>query len=140
MTASLYFLSFAALMLVAAISYSGKFGGNVAKIWAYQLFSGGAFFAAVYMITDPVTSPTSKYGRVLYGAIAGSLTVLIRISGAYPEGAAFSILIANALAPCIDYLMRGKKNTYTWRQCLGLGVALVVVACIVSASVMGGWF
>lgn len=135
-----YLLSFAALMLVGAISYAGKFGGNVGAIWAYQLFTGGAFFAAVFMITDPVTSPTSKYGRVLHGAIAGSITVLIRLGGAYPEGAAFSILIANAIAPCIDYLMRGKQNTYTWKQCLGLAVAMIAMGCIVSAIVMGGWF
>ena len=136
-----YLLSFAALMLVASISYVGKFGtGNVGEIWLYQLFTGGVMFAAVYMITDPVTSPTSKFGRVLHGAIAGSITVLIRLSGAYPEGAAFSILIANAIAPAIDYLMRGKRNTYTWKQCLGLGIAMVVMAAIVSACVMGGWF
>ena len=136
-----YFLSFALIMLVGSISYL-KINSdiNVFEVWTYQLLSGGVLFAAVFMITDPVTSPTSKYGRVLFGAIAGSITALIRVCGAYPEGAAFSILIANMLAPCIDYLMRGKKNTYTWKQCLGLGIALVLVCMIVSASVMGGWF
>ena len=97
-------------------------------------------FAGVFMITDPVTSPITKFGRVVYGATAGVITVFIRIMGAYPEGAAFSILIVNMLAPCIDYFMRGKKNTYTCKQCLGLAVALICAGCIVSASVMGGWF
>ena len=135
-----YFLSFALVMLVAVASYSGKYEGNVAKMWAYQLLSGGVIFAAVFMITDPVTSPTTKFGRVAFGAIAGSITALIRVVGAYPEGAAFSILIANTIAPALDYFMRGKPNTYTWKQCLGLGIGLVIVCCIASASVMGGWF
>ena len=135
-----YFLSFALVMLVAVASYSGKYEGNVAKMWAYQLLSGGVIFAAVFMITDPVTSPTTKFGRVTFGAIAGSITALIRVVGAYPEGAAFSILIANTIAPALDYFMRGKPNTYTWKQCLGLGIGLVIVCCIASASVMGGWF
>ena len=51
-----------------------------------------------------------------------------------------SILIVNMLAPCIDHFMRGRKNTYTWKQCLGLGVAIIIAACIISASVVGGWF
>lgn len=135
-----YILTFAALMLVACISYSVKYNGHIMKMWLYQILAGGALFAAVFMITDPVTSPTTKFGRVFFGAMAGAITVLIRLVGAYPEGAAFSILIVNMFAPTIDYFMRGKPNTYTWKQCLILGVSIVVVACIVSASVVGGWF
>ncbi len=136
-----YFLSFAILSFVASMTYVLKFdSGNMFEIWAYQLFSGGMMFAAVFMITDPVTSPTSKFGRILFGAIAGSITILIRISGAYPEGAAFSILIANLTAPCIDYLMKKSPNKYTWKQMLGLCLALIVMGVIVSASVAGGWF
>lgn len=135
-----YILSFAAIMLVACISFSVKFSGNIFEMWMYQILSGGMLFAGVFMITDPVTSPITKFGRVVYGATAGVITVFIRIMGAYPEGAAFSILIVNMLAPCIDYFMRGKKNTYTWKQCLGLALALVCAGCIISASVMGGWF
>ena len=136
-----YFLSFTVVILIAAISYYARYKtGNIAKMWAYQLLSGGVIFAAVFMITDPVTSPTTKFGRVAFGAIAGCMTAMIRTVGAYPEGAAFSILFANMMAPALDYFMRGKPNTYTWKQCLGLGVGIVLVCCIVSASVMGGWF
>ena len=136
-----YLCSFAVVMLIAAVSFL-KIDStvNVFEVWMYQILSGGMLFAAVFMITDPVTSPTSKYGRVLFGTIAGTITALIRIVGAYPEGAAFSILIANMLVPTIDHFMRGKPNTYTWKQCLGLGIGLVIVCCIASASVMGGWF
>ncbi|MGM9970448.1 MAG: RnfABCDGE type electron transport complex subunit D [Anaeroplasma sp.] len=135
-----YFLTFAIIMFIACLSYSIKFDGNVGEMWLYQILSGGVLFGAVFMITDPVTSPTTKYGRVLYAAIAACITALIRVCGAYPEGVAFSILIVNALAPCIDYFMRGKPNTYTWKQCVVLGSVIVIVCCIISASVMGGWF
>jgi electron transport complex protein RnfD len=79
------------------------------------------------MITDPVTSPTSKFGRVLYGAIAGSITVLIRISGAYPEGAAFSILIANMIACVLDHY-EWSSSRYTWKKFLAMGLLIVVPA------------
>ena len=136
-----YFLTFALLLFIAAFSYVLKYDqGNMWEIWAYQLFAGGAMFAAVFMITDPVTSPTSKFGRVLFGAIAGGITVLIRISGAYPEGAAFSILLANLAAPCIDFLLKKSPNRYTWKQALVLLSFLVLMGIVVSASVCGGWF
>ena len=135
-----YLLSFATIMLVACISEYAIKGGSIAEMWLYQILSGGILFGAVFMITDPVTSPTTKYGRLLYAAIAGAITALIRVCGAYPEGVAFSILICNMLAPCIDHFMRGKPNTYTWKQCTLLAVIIVLICCIVSASVMGGWF
>jgi len=136
-----YFLSFAVVMLIGCVSYYGRYKtGNVGEMWMYQLLAGGVVFGAVFMITDPVTSPTTKFGRVAFGTLAGCITALIRVQGAYPEGVAFSILIANMFAPCLDYFMRGKPNGYSWKQLLGLGVAVAVICCIVSASVMGGWF
>lgn len=136
-----YLLSFAVVMLIAAVSFLKIDSNiNVFEVWMYQILSGGMLFAAVFMVTDPVTSPTSKFGRILFGAIAGTITALIRVVGAYPEGAAFSILIANMLVPTIDHFMRGKPNTYTWKQCLVLGCYMIVICSIVSASVMGGWF
>lgn len=136
-----FLLSFGVVMLFACIGTYAELGkGNIMEMWLYQMLSGGVVFGAVFMITDPVTSPTSKFGRVAFASIAGCITALIRVCGAYPEGVAFSILIANMMAPCIDYFMRGKPNTYTWKQCLGLGVSIALVCVIVTASVMGGWF
>ncbi|MDE7384344.1 MAG: RnfABCDGE type electron transport complex subunit D [Anaeroplasmataceae bacterium] len=108
---------------------------SVFDLFMYEMLSGGLLFGAVFMITDPVTSPTTKFGRIAFGAMAGIITALVRYCGAYPEGVAFSILIANMFAPAMDHLMRGKKNTYTWKQLLGLGVAMVVICLIVGFSV-----
>ena len=91
-------------------------------------------------IDSEITSPTSKFGRVAFGVIAGSVTALIRFCGSYPEGAAFSILIANLCAPCIDYLMKKAPNKYTWQECLGVVVYLAILSVVVSATVAGGWF
>lgn len=136
-----YLLTFGVVIAFACIgTYAENNTANIGEMWLYQMLSGGLIFGAVFMITDPVTSPTSKFGRIAFGAIAGCITALIRVCGAYPEGVAFSILIANMLAPTIDYFMRGKPNTYTWKQCLVLGISIVLVCVIVTASVMGGWF
>ena len=68
----------------------------------FMLFSGGLMLGAVFMATDMVASPITPLGVVIYGAIIGLLTVVIRIWGGLPEGVMYAILLANALSPHID--------------------------------------
>ena len=62
----------------------------------------GLTLGAVYMATDPVTSPITKRGSWIFGAGIGGLVVLIRVFGGLPEGVMYAILIMNALVPLID--------------------------------------
>ena len=68
------------------------------------ILSGGLLFGAIFMATDYVTSPATPLGKVVYGVLAGFITVLIRKWGAYPEGVSFAILILNILNPYIEKL------------------------------------
>lgn len=66
--------------------------------------AGSVLFGAVYMVTDYVSSPTTRRGQVLYGILCGFLTVFIRLYASYPEGVSFAILFANFAVPVIDSL------------------------------------
>ena len=56
------------------------------------------------MATDPVSSPSMKLGKWIYGAFCGIVTVVIRVvNPAYPEGVMLAILMGNVFAPLIDY-------------------------------------
>ncbi len=69
-----------------------------------QLLYGGFAFAAVFMATDPVTAARTGAGKYFYGLLVGVVAVLIRTyNNGYPEGAMLAVLLANALAPLIDY-------------------------------------
>ncbi len=68
----------------------------------FMLFSGGLMLGAVFMATDMVASPITPLGVVLYGALIGFLTVIIRVWGGLPEGVMYAILLANAVSPHID--------------------------------------
>lgn len=72
---------------------------------AYKhLLLGGLVFGAVFMATDPVSSPSMPSARWAYGILCGVLTIVIReINPAYPEGTMLAILIGNIFAPLIDY-------------------------------------
>ncbi|MCP4645430.1 MAG: NADH:ubiquinone reductase (Na(+)-transporting) subunit B [bacterium] len=71
--------------------------------WHWVL--GGFAFAAVFMATDPVSSPFTGKGKLIYGFGIGTMGVLIRVlNPAYPEGWMLAILFMNMLSPLIDYV------------------------------------
>lgn len=68
----------------------------------HHLFSGGLLLGAIYMATDPVTSPITQRGCWLFAVGIGILVVVIRTFGGLPEGVMYSILLMNAATPLID--------------------------------------
>ena len=68
-----------------------------------HLFSGGTMLGAFFIATDPISASTTDKGRLIYGALIGLLTWLIRSFGGYPDGVAFAVLLANICVPLIDY-------------------------------------
>ncbi len=74
----------------------------------YQVLGGGLLLAAVFMITDYVSTPKTRLGRAVFALGCGLLTVLMRRFGTYPEGVSFAILIMNVLSPYIEKLCRKK--------------------------------
>jgi electron transport complex protein RnfD len=68
----------------------------------FHIFAGSLLIGAFFYATDVVTSPVTRWGRVVFGGGAGVLTVLIRVFGGFPEGVCYSILLMNAFTPLID--------------------------------------
>jgi electron transport complex protein RnfD len=72
----------------------------------FHLTSGGMLLGAFFIATDPVTAPLTRRGMWLFGAGVGTITMLIRIVGEYPEGMMFAVLLMNGLTPLIDRLCK----------------------------------
>lgn len=71
--------------------------------WYEHLLLGGFCFGAVFMATDPVTSPRTDGGKCIYGFLVGFFAVVIRCLGSYPEGMMLAILLMNLFTPLINY-------------------------------------
>ncbi len=134
-----YLGTFTLMVLIAGICINSKMSNvGVFQFTAFELLSGGVLFGAIYMITDPVTSPVSSPGRVMFGVIAAVATVFIRLFGAFPEGVGYSILIANMLAPTIDYY-KWSSSRFTWKKIvIILSIILVAGAIMVLGLLFGG--
>jgi electron transport complex protein RnfD len=74
----------------------------------FGILSGGIIFGAVFMASDYTTAPLTAKGKVIFGAGAGIIAMLIREFGNYPEGASYGILIMNAATPFLNRLLQKK--------------------------------
>ncbi|MBL4774616.1 MAG: RnfABCDGE type electron transport complex subunit D, partial [Mariprofundus sp.] len=72
----------------------------------FHLLAGGLILCAFFMATDPVSSPVTPVGQIVFGVGCGVLTWSIRSFGGYPEGAMFSVLLMNCAVPLIDHYCR----------------------------------
>ncbi len=68
----------------------------------FALLSGGFLFGTVFMATDPISAPKNDTARMIYGALIGVLTVIIRTFSLFTEGIMFAILIANTFVPLVE--------------------------------------
>lgn len=68
----------------------------------FHVFAGASLLGAFFIITDPVSGPTTPAGKLWFAGGVASLTYFIRVYGGFPDGVAFAVLIMNICVPLID--------------------------------------
>jgi len=113
-------------------------------IWfpTFSIFTGGVMFAAIFMITEPVSTPTNPLGKVFFALFLGVLTVLFRFVGNLPEGVGTSLILMNIFAIPIDTyagIIRSKgfkKPTMPYVTALASIFVILLVYTLVAAGNM----
>lgn len=108
---------------------------NGLGIWypIFQILSGGLFFGSIFMATDPVTSPTTNNGQILYGISLGILTVTFRYLTSYPEGVMTSILTMNMIVFILDKI--GATSKFDKKKFIIPLVLLILAGLTISYSI-----
>lgn len=68
----------------------------------FHLFCGASMLGAFFIITDPVSGPTTPNGKLYFAAGVAIITYLIRVYGGYPDGVAFAVIFMNICVPLLD--------------------------------------
>lgn len=87
------------LVYVATVAVGAWLGGQDVM---FHVLSGGLLLGAIFMATDYTTSPTTRWGKVIFALGCGVITIVIRLFGSYAEGVSFSILLMNIVTPYIE--------------------------------------
>ncbi|MFZ5950075.1 MAG: RnfABCDGE type electron transport complex subunit D [Candidatus Rifleibacteriota bacterium] len=69
---------------------------------AVNIVAGGTFFAATFMVTEPISAPVNNKARWIYAALIGFLATIIRSLSAFNAGFMFAILLGNTFGPLIE--------------------------------------
>jgi len=88
-----------------------------------MILTGMVLFAAVFLVSDPVTSPTTRNMKLLYAVIVALVTVMIRFLGNNTEGVLFAILIGNVVTP---YMNRNARSGTVKSFLQTVAIALVI--------------
>jgi electron transport complex protein RnfD len=81
---------------------------DIALVPMIEIMSGGILLGAFYMAIDPVTSPSTSLGKIVFGIGCGILTFTIRKFSFFPDGVCFAIILMNIFVPLIDKYTRPK--------------------------------
>ena len=79
------------------VSDPAKYAGPM-----FHLFTGYTLIAAFFLVAEDSSSPVNFVPMLIFGALAGLMTVLVRNIGAYADGVPFSILLLNLANPLLD--------------------------------------
>ncbi len=107
-------LEIPASCIAAFTVFMAIFGGkglNLEFLLAH-ICGGGVLMGAFFMATDPVTSPVTGRGQIVYGMIMGVLAGLFRVLGSAADSFSYAIILSNMLVPFIDKLPIRKPLGY----------------------------
>jgi RnfABCDGE-type electron transport complex G subunit len=100
--------------LVSFALFIALFGGkgfDPAFLLAH-ICGGGIIMGAFFMATDPVTSPVTSTGQLLYGAVVGILSGVFRVYASAADSVSYAIIISNLTTPLIDEITVPKPYGY----------------------------
>ncbi len=123
-----------ATVAILSLSVALFKGIDPLQYMGFHILSGGLLFGAIYMATDPITSPITKPGRIAAGFMVGALTFIIRIFGAMPEGVVFSILIMNMFVTTFDYY-KWSTNQFKRKWIIGFSIVVMVTILVTLVGV-----
>ena len=89
--------------------------GQRAAVPLHQMENGALLLFAFFMISDPRTTPDSRAGRILFGALAALGALFVSFVLYRPNGLLWSLVALSPLVPLIDRLCPGRRYTWTSR-------------------------
>lgn len=78
-----------------------SFGQHFA-IALFHLGAGGLMISAFFLGPEPVSSPVTPWGMILFGVGIGFMAIIVRTWGGLVDGAFYGVLLMNAVTPLFD--------------------------------------
>jgi len=92
--------------------------GDPIAIPLHRLQNGALLLFAFFMISDPKTTPDSRRGRVLFGALVACGAYYVQFKLFHTNGLLWSLAVCSVMVPLIDWLLPGTRYAWTGARSL----------------------
>ena len=77
-----------------------------------ELLNGAVLYSALFMLSEPTTTPKTAKGKIVFGFLVAALGMLFRYKGNVEFGISFALLMVNATEGFIDRIVN-KEDWFT---------------------------
>jgi enediyne biosynthesis protein E5 len=99
---------------LGALALRVEFLGQRFAVWTHQLESGALLLFAFFMISDPMTGPNSRRGRIAHAAIVAAIAYAWQVGFYRTNGLIWALFIAAPCVPIWDAIWPARK--FDWAQ------------------------
>ena len=115
------------VLISLGIGFVNYGGVGMVNYTLVNLLTGLTLFGAVFLVSETISSPTSREAKIIYGVVVAVLTMAVRVLGSNPEGVIFAILFGNMITPFLNRTVkRSNKSTFIKTGVISLVVVLLV--------------
>lgn len=133
-----------------AVAVVNSIDGHLLGIWfpTYNILSGNLLFVAVFMATEPVTTPKTPNGKAIFAILLGIVTTAIRLFFGY-DGCCVAILLVCLFTPVIDLFASHNRGpiisskivlSYLLLSVIFIGLSALIVYKSTDLSFIAGLF
>jgi Na+-translocating ferredoxin:NAD+ oxidoreductase RnfD subunit len=87
--------------------------GDPMAIPLHQMRSGSLLIFALFMLTDPRSTPDGSLGRILFAIATAAIAHGLIFFGQIPEGLLFALILVSCATPFIDRFLPGRRFAWT---------------------------
>jgi Na+-translocating ferredoxin:NAD+ oxidoreductase RnfD subunit len=99
---------------LGAIALRVEYLGQRWAVWTHQLESGALLLFAFFMISDPMTGPSDRRGRIAHAALIAAIAYLWQVWLYHTNGLIWALFIAAVCVPIWDAIWPARK--FEWAQ------------------------
>ena len=107
---SLFFLGFWAMLLFGRALWLG----DPLSIPLHNLQSGALLIFAFFMISDPMTTPNHRVGRMVFALCVAVAAFIMQYQFQIREAVFYALFMVCMVTPLLDYVLKNQR--YQWRQ------------------------
>jgi Na+-transporting NADH:ubiquinone oxidoreductase subunit NqrB len=99
---------------LGALALRVEYLGQRFAVWTHQLESGALLLFAFFMISDPMTGPNDRRGRIAHAALVAAIAYAWQVRFYRTNGLIWALFIAAPCVPLWDAIWPARK--FEWKQ------------------------